>query len=87
MTAAWCVTCLVNEKVALSTTGVQQAFATRGITYMKGDWTRSDPLITDFLRQHGRDGVPLYVYYAPGREGVVLPQILTPQIVLDHIAS
>ncbi|MDP3288605.1 MAG: protein-disulfide reductase DsbD family protein [Methyloversatilis sp.] len=88
MTAAWCVTCLVNEKVALSTTGVQQAFATRGITYMKGDWTRSDPLITDFLRQHGRDGVPLYVYFPPdGAPPTVLPQILTEQIVLDRIGS
>ncbi|MFH1814056.1 MAG: protein-disulfide reductase DsbD domain-containing protein [Pseudomonadota bacterium] len=88
MTAAWCVTCLVNEKVALSTTGVQQAFETRGITYMKGDWTRSDPLITDFLRQHGRDGVPLYVYFPPdGAPPAVLPQILTEQIVLDRIGS
>ncbi|AOF82807.1 cytochrome C biogenesis transmembrane region family protein [Methyloversatilis sp. RAC08] len=88
MTAAWCVTCLMNEKVALSTTGVQQAFATRGITYMKGDWTRSDPLITDFLRQHGRDGVPLYVYFPPdGAPPAVLPQILTEQIVLDRIGS
>ncbi|OYW31267.1 MAG: hypothetical protein B7Z51_05480 [Methyloversatilis sp. 12-65-5] len=88
MTAAWCVTCLMNEKVALSKTGVQQAFVGRGITYMKGDWTRSDPLITDFLRQHGRDGVPLYVYFPPdGAPPVVLPQILTERIVLDRIGS
>lgn len=87
MTAAWCVTCLMNEKVALTTDTVQGAFADRGIVYLKGDWTRADPDITRFLQSHGRDGVPLYVYYAPGREGVVLPQILTPQIVLDHIAS
>ncbi|MEK7882008.1 protein-disulfide reductase DsbD family protein [Methyloversatilis sp. NSM2] len=87
MTAAWCVTCLMNEKVALSTDAVQRAFADRGVVYLKGDWTRADPDITRFLQSHGRDGVPLYVYYAPGREGIVLPQILTPQIVLDHIAS
>ncbi|MCR6666859.1 MAG: protein-disulfide reductase DsbD family protein [Methyloversatilis sp.] len=87
MTAAWCVTCLMNEKVALSTDVVQRAFVDRGVVYLKGDWTRADPDITRFLQSHGRDGVPLYVYYAPGREGVVLPQILTPQIVLDHIAS
>ena len=86
MTAAWCVTCLLNEKVALSTQGVQQAFAQRGITYMKGDWTRSDPEITRFLSQHGRDGVPLYVYFPSGAgSGKVLPQILTERIVLDGI--
>jgi thiol:disulfide interchange protein/DsbC/DsbD-like thiol-disulfide interchange protein len=86
MTAAWCVTCLLNEKVALSTQGVQQAFAQRGITYMKGDWTRSDPEITRFLREHGRDGVPLYVYFPSGAgSGKVLPQILTERIVLDGI--
>jgi thiol:disulfide interchange protein DsbD len=86
MTAAWCVTCLLNEKVALSMPGVRQAFAQRGITYMKGDWTRSDPEITRFLREHGRDGVPLYVYFPPGaRSGKVLPQILTERIVLDGI--
>lgn len=86
MTAAWCVTCLLNETVALSMPGVQQAFAQRGITYMKGDWTRSDPEITRFLRGHGRDGVPLYVYFAPGAaSGKVLPQILTERIVLDGI--
>lgn len=87
MTAAWCVTCLMNEKVALATDTVQSAFAERGIVYLKGDWTRADPDITRFLQSHGRDGVPLYVYFPPGGTPVVLPQILTPGIVLDHIAS
>jgi thiol:disulfide interchange protein DsbD len=54
---------------------------------MRGDWTRQDKAITDFLRQAGRDGVPLYVWYAPGRAPVVLPQILTPDIVLSHLVS
>jgi thiol:disulfide interchange protein DsbD len=84
MTAAWCVTCLMNERIALSTPEVRQAFAQRGITYLKGDWTRSDPDITSFLHEHGRDGVPLYVFYpAGGASPVVLPQILTAGIVLD----
>lgn len=88
MTAAWCVTCLMNERIALSTVEVRQAFAQRGITYLKGDWTRSDPDITEFLREHGRDGVPLYVFYPPGGASpVVLPQILTAGIVLDAIAQ
>jgi thiol:disulfide interchange protein/DsbC/DsbD-like thiol-disulfide interchange protein len=86
MTAAWCVTCLVNERVALSSQAVVQAFAKHKIAYLKGDWTRADPEITRFLQEHHRDGVPLYVYYPPkGRPPVVLPQILTASMVLDEI--
>jgi len=86
MTAAWCVTCIVNEQLALAQPAVQQAFAARGITYLKGDWTRRDPAITDYLRALGRDGVPLYVLYPPrGGTPVVLPQILTEQRVLDEL--
>jgi thiol:disulfide interchange protein/DsbC/DsbD-like thiol-disulfide interchange protein len=82
MTAAWCVTCLVNERVALSSQAVVQAFAKYKIAYLKGDWTRADPEITRFLQEHHRDGVPLYVYCQPP---VVLPQILTASMVLDEI--
>jgi len=83
MTAAWCVTCLVNERVALSPEAVRRAFAERGVTYLKGDWTRQDPEISGFLRDHGRDGVPLYVLFPAGaRPPEVLPQILTPGTVL-----
>lgn len=83
MTAAWCVTCLVNERVAISTDAVRQEFAARGITYMIGDWTRQDATITAFLRQYGRDGVPLYVFFpAKNGEPEVLPQILTEGEVL-----
>lgn len=87
MTAAWCVTCLMNEKMALATDEVKSAFAMRGVVYLKGDWTRADPDITRFLQSHGRDGVPLYVYFPPGGAPVLLPQILTPRLVLDHIDS
>ncbi len=86
MTAAWCVTCLVNEKVALSSDEVSQTFAKRNVAYLKGDWTKPDPAITAFLREHGRDGVPLYVFYPPkGQAPVVLPQILTADMVLQEI--
>ena len=87
MTAAWCVTCLLNERVALSSTDVRQAFADKGVIYLKGDWTRQDPAITAFLRQHGRDGVPIYVFF-PAKNGVprLLPQILTEGIVLDALS-
>jgi thiol:disulfide interchange protein len=83
MTAAWCVTCLLNERVAISTDAVRAAFAAGNVAYLKGDWTRQDPAITAFLRQNGRDGVPLYVFFpASGGEPEVLPQILTEGEVL-----
>ena len=86
MTAAWCVTCLVNERVALSSEAVRQAFDKRNVAYLKGDWTRADPAISQFLREHGRDGVPLYVLYPPHDEApVILPQILTGNSVLDEL--
>ena len=86
MTAAWCVTCLVNERVALSSERVKDAFAKRNVAYLKGDWTRADPEISRFLKAHGRDGVPLYILYPPhGEKPVVLPQILTATAVLEEL--
>ena len=82
-TAAWCITCLVNERVALSTDEVRTAFEKQGVTYLKGDWTRQDPRITELLKQHDRSGVPLYLFYpaGTGSGAQVLPQLLTPGIV------
>jgi thiol:disulfide interchange protein len=85
MTAAWCVTCLVNERVAIGTEAVRRAFAERKVTYLKGDWTRQDPQISEYLRDNGRDGVPLYVYYPPHGQPEVLPQILTENVVLEKL--
>jgi thiol:disulfide interchange protein DsbD len=88
MTAAWCVTCLVNERVAIGTEAVREAFAADGVTYLKGDWTRQDPAITEFLRQNGRDGVPLYVFFpAHGAPPQVLPQILTESQMLGLLRA
>ncbi|MEO3689873.1 protein-disulfide reductase DsbD family protein [Roseateles paludis] len=88
LTAAWCISCLVNERVALSRPEVQAAFAQHGVAYLKGDWTREDPKITTLLKAYGRSGVPLYLYFAPGAaEAVVLPQILTPSIVTEALAG
>lgn len=87
LTADWCVTCHVNERVAIGTAAVQQAMADAGITYLKGDWTNRDPQITALLEQHQRSGVPLYLLYS-GRAGEpprVLPQILTPGLVVAAI--
>ncbi|MGY1489291.1 protein-disulfide reductase DsbD family protein [Methylobacillus pratensis] len=87
LTAAWCITCLVNEQVALSQRKVVDAFSKSDITYLKGDWTNQDQQITQLLKQFGRSGVPLYILYPPGKEAKpqVLPQILTPEIVLDAV--
>lgn len=86
-TAAWCITCLVNERVALSRPPVAEAFKAQGITYLKGDWTRQDPQISQVLDKFGRSGVPLYVYYPQGLQSkpVVLPQILTPELVVSAV--
>jgi len=82
-TAAWCITCLVNDEAALSGANVRQAFAQKHVAYVVADWTRRDPEITALLAEHGRPGVPLYLYYAPGAaEPKVLPQILTEHVVL-----
>jgi thiol:disulfide interchange protein len=76
-TADWCLTCKVNERGALARADVAEAFRARGIRVLVGDWTRGDAAIGRFLERHGRSGVPLYLYYAPGREAEILPQILT----------
>jgi thiol:disulfide interchange protein DsbD len=85
MTAAWCVTCLVNERVALGTAAVRRTFADHHVAYLRGDWTRQDPAITDYLRENGREGVPLYVYYPPRGQPEVLPQILTENGVISQL--
>ncbi len=83
MTAAWCITCLVNERTTLSTAAVQQAMRERGVVYMKGDWTNRDPAITAFLQSFQRDGLPFYAFYPAGKEPVVLPPVLTQSIVTE----
>lgn len=85
ITAAWCITCLVNERVALSTDAVQNAFKANHVTYMVGDWTRKNPEISRFLADHGREGVPFYLYFPPKGAAIALPQILTPAQVLHAI--
>ncbi len=86
MTAAWCITCLVNERTTLSTEAVQQAFRAAGITYLKGDWTNRNPEIGAYLRSFNRDGLPFYAFYpAGGGEPAVLPPVLTESIVVSEI--
>jgi thiol:disulfide interchange protein len=76
-TADWCLTCKVNEKGVLERDEVARAFAGRHVAVLVGDWTRGDPEIGRFIEKQGRSGVPLYLFYAPGKAPQVLPQILT----------
>ena len=86
VTAAWCLTCQVNKKTALGTEAVREAFERGGVTAVRADWTSRDPEITAFLDRFGRSGVPLYVYFPGGAaEPVLLPEVLTPGVVLDAI--
>jgi len=87
-TAAWCITCLVNEQAVLSRPEVKAAFADKGVTYLVADWTNRNAEITKLLEDNGRSGVPLYLYYAPGAaKPKILSQILTSGEVLGAIGS
>lgn len=87
MTAAWCITCLVNERVALSSEPFLNAMSEQGVTYLKGDWTNNDPEITAVLKRFETSGVPLYLMFPadPAKPAEVLPQILTEGIMLDAL--
>jgi thiol:disulfide interchange protein len=76
-TADWCLTCKVNEKAVLERAEVADVFRKRKVAVLVGDWTRGDPEIGRFLESQGRSGVPLYLWYPPGKDAQVLPQILT----------
>lgn len=81
-TADWCLTCKVNERVAIDTDGVQAAFKRKNIAVLRGDWTNGDPVLGRFIEAHNRAGVPLYLYYF-SRDAAprVLPQVLTPSML------
>ncbi|MBN9490975.1 MAG: thioredoxin family protein [Alphaproteobacteria bacterium] len=87
-TAAWCITCLVNERVALETADTRRAFERTGTVKLKGDWTNRDPEITALLKELGRAGVPLYLYWPAGAERpTILPQILTEASMVATLTS
>ncbi len=87
-TAAWCITCLVNERVALETPASRHAFEQAGVVKLKGDWTNRDDEITGVLKEVGRAGVPLYLFWAPGADKPrILPQVLTEAMILSELSS
>jgi len=87
-TASWCLSCQVNERVALQQPQVQQAFKDANVALLKADWTRNDDAITQALASMGRSGVPAYALYVPGQsEPQLLPEALTPGIVIDALGK
>ena len=87
VTADWCVTCKVNERLILETPEVRAAFARAGVVAMKADWTNRDDTIAAFLAAHGRYGIPFYMLYRPGREPLVYPELLTRELVLRGLGE
>ncbi|MGE4131498.1 MAG: protein-disulfide reductase DsbD family protein [Bdellovibrionales bacterium] len=88
MTADWCLSCKVNERLVFSDPEVLEAFRRNEVTLVKGDWTRRNPAITKFLSKYNRVGVPFYVIFSPRNpSGRVLPEVLTKSILLDLIAE
>jgi thiol:disulfide interchange protein DsbD len=86
-TAAWCVSCQVNKRLVLNTEETQAAFAQAKVVRMRADWTRRDAVITQALARLGRNGVPVYVLFRPGREPLLLPEILSQRIVREALST
>ncbi|MEH6724105.1 MAG: thioredoxin family protein, partial [Qipengyuania sp.] len=82
-TADWCVTCKVNESVAIERDATRDAFEAAGVVALRGDWTQPDADISRMLTQQGAAGVPLYLWYEPGGEAEQLPQVLTPDLLVE----
>jgi thiol:disulfide interchange protein DsbD len=88
LTADWCITCLANERVALSSADFAATLRSEGIAYLKGDWTNYNAEITALLNANGRNGVPLYLFYAAGQKTpAILPQILTPGLISEALTN
>ncbi|KLI63418.1 protein-disulfide reductase DsbD family protein [Aurantiacibacter marinus] len=86
-TADWCVSCKVNESIAIERESTRAVFDDAGVITMRGDWTRADPAITRYLERWGVAGVPLYVWYPAGSEGEQLPQVLTADMLAERAGS
>ena len=86
-TAAWCVTCQYNKKTTLANSEVLADLHAKNVALLRADWTRRDPAITAALAQLGRNGVPVYVFYRPGKPPVVLTEVLSVDEVRSTIAQ
>ena len=84
-TADWCITCKVNESVALNSEEVKALIRQKNIRYLEADWTRKNEAIARKLEEFGRSGVPLYLLYPSTGEPIILPEILTEDILLNYL--
>jgi len=87
LTADWCLTCLANERIALHTEAVEKTFDELNVATIKGDWTNTDPEITELLQEYGRSGVPLYLWFPANHTGKadILPQLLTKDLLINTL--
>jgi suppressor for copper-sensitivity B len=86
VTADWCLTCQVNEKLVLGRGDVQERFDNKKVVAMRGDWTLPDEVISRFLADHGRYGIPFNAVYGPGApDGLVLPELLTRDALFEAL--
>ena len=86
-TADWCITCKVNESLALKTSKVRKLLTDKDITYIEADWTRKDPVISSALEEYGRTGLPLYLLFPSKGDPLILPEILTEDILLSYLSE
>ena len=85
-TADWCITCQLNKKTTLENNKLQSFFNKENVLLMRGDWTKRDEKILNFIKSYDRLGIPVNIIYGPNnKEGVILPEILTKKIVIDNI--
>lgn len=87
VTAEWCFTCKVNERLVLETPEMAAAFAHHGVIAMRADWTNRSDTIAQFLAEHGRYGIPFYLLYRPGQEPRLFPELLTKDLVLRELEA
>ena len=86
LTASWCLTCHVNDRLVLDTDEIRSTLSQPDVYLMRGDWTRPNPMIGDYLKAHGRAGIPFNMVVSPGApEGVILPELLNKAVVMDAI--
>ena len=86
-TAAWCVTCQFNKKTTFSDAGLLAEFASRNVLLLRADWTRYDPRITAALNELGRNGLPVYAWYAPGQPASLLSELITVKEIQSYLSQ